>query len=147
MEGGCPGASAAEPGRWSGALAGFRLRTQLPVAAGLCLVDGAAACGGSGEERIGDWCQGKRRGGLGKRLRRGTEGRVPAAAAPGMSRVKMGSTEGGPACSRVNGSVRKFFTVKYIKQITILPILKNWKKTDNTSVLLFGRIVRCKKPV
>jgi hypothetical protein len=33
-----------------------------------------------------------------------------------------------------------------MKQITILPIVKNWKKTDNTTVPPLGAIVYRKRP-
>lgn len=45
MEGGYPGASAAGPGRYSGALTGFRLHMQLPVAGARCPVNKAVEVG------------------------------------------------------------------------------------------------------
>jgi hypothetical protein len=51
MEGRCPGASAAGPGRCSGALVGFRLRTQLLVAVGRCPVNGVLR-EGDGDRRV-----------------------------------------------------------------------------------------------
>jgi hypothetical protein len=38
----------------------------------------------------------------------------------------------------------KIFPIIFTEQITILPLAKNRKKPDNTTILSFGRIVRYK---
>jgi hypothetical protein len=49
--------------------------------------------------------------------------------------------------ARVEWERLKIFPIIFIEQITILPLVKNRKKPDNTTVLPFGRIVRCKNPL